>query len=422
MNMKHVLIVEDSPLVMKVIRHVASAELRFQPLFATSFAEAKQAYQANKASIFAALVDLNLPDAPDGEVVDFMLQQRVPTVVLTGSFDEARRDTLYSKGIVDYVTKEGRYSYSYAVNLVNKLDDNQSVKVLVVDDSATSREFISQLLKQNLFPVLTAANGIEAIKVILEHPDIRLLITDYNMPKMDGFELVRNLRHKYEKSDLVIMGLSAVGDSSLSARFIKNGANDFLAKPFNQEEFLCRVMHNVESLQLIARIRDTANKDHLTGVYNRRYFFEKGEAFCRAARENHTPLATAIIDLDNFAAVNDAYGYEMGDNVLQAVGERLRESFSRFLLARAGGQEFFLIMPGLNNEKAMTLLGRVREWVSNAPVIIGDERIAVSFSAGVTNRLAASLDIQLNIANELLNRAKDAGRNLIIGDDEDDAG
>ncbi len=418
--MKKVLIVEDSPLVMKVIRHVVSAELNFEPLYATTFAEAKAIYAESANDIFAALVDLNLPDAPDGEVVDYMLQKKVPTVVLTGSFDDQRRDALYAKGIVDYVTKEGRYSYRYAVNLINHLYTNQAIKILVVDDSQTSREFIANLLRQHLFTVVTATNGIDAIRVLLDNADIKILITDYNMPKMDGFELVRNLRHKYEKSDLVIIGLSAEGNSSLSARFIKIGANDFLAKPFNQEEFHCRVMHNVESLQLIANIRDAANRDPLTGIYNCYYFFDKGEElFVHAKREN-AMLAAAVIDIDNFKQLNDSYGREVGDSVLKAVVAKLKESFSRFLLARSGGEEFYVLLPGLDNEKAITLLSTVREWVARDPITIAGDDIYVTFSGGVTNKLAGNLDAQISLASEYLKRAKDAGRNLIIGDDDED--
>ncbi len=418
--MKKVLIVEDSPLVMKVIRHVASAELNFEPIYATSFKAAKDLHSEYQHDLFAALVDLNLPDAPDGEVVDYMLQQQVPTVVLTGSFDEQRRDALYAKGIVDYVTKEGRYSYSYAVNLINRLHTNQSVKILVVDDSQTSREFIASLLRQHLFTVVTATNGIDAIRVLLDNPDIKLLITDYNMPQMDGFELVRNLRHKYEKSDLVIIGLSAEGDSSLSARFIKNGANDFLAKPFNHEEFHCRIMHNVESLQLIASIRDAANRDPLTGIYNRHYFYGQGEKYYARAKQEGSLLAAAVIDIDNFKQLNDNYGHEVGDVVLKSVAAKLQESFARFLLARSGGEEFYVLLPGLDNEKAIALLSTVREWIAREPIKMDDGDIHVTFSGGVTNRLDTNLDAQVNAASELLKRAKDAGRNLIIGDDDEE--
>jgi diguanylate cyclase (GGDEF)-like protein len=416
-EIKKILVVEDSQMVMKVIRHVMAQEPTIEAYYAESFAQAKEVYEEVKDELFAALVDLNLPDAPDGEVVDYMLDMGVPTIVLTGSFDEERREELLSKGIVDYVTKEGRYSYTYAVHMIKRLSKNQDIKVLVVEDSATSRNFICDLLRRHLFQVLEAGDGREAIKVLLQHPEVKLLITDYNMPNMDGFELVQTLRGKYDKSDLIIIGLSAEGQGALSAKFIKNGANDFLCKPFYHEEFHCRVMHNVESLELIEQIQDAANRDHLTKAYNRRYFFEMGEALYQQAKEKDTPLAAVILDIDHFKNINDTYGHEVGDTALKQFSACLDENLGRFLVARAGGEEFFALIPGLDNEKAVAFIDKLREIMAASPVYVNDEAIPITFSAGVSNQLMDTLDEQLNMADSYLYRAKEAGRNLVVGDD-----
>lgn len=418
--MKKILVVEDSPLVTKIIRHVINQEVDVDAIYVASLAAAKAVVEQQREELFAALVDLNLPDAPDGEVVDIMLANRIPTIVQTASFDAERRDKLFGKGVVDYVTKEGRYSYQYAVNLIKRLHKNQSIKVLVVDDSSTSRLLIKDLLARQLFQVFEAADGVEAIKVLLDNPDIKLLITDYNMPRMDGFELIRNLRFKYEKSDLVIIGLSGEGEHALSARFIKNGANDFLHKPFCQEEFNCRVMHNVESLELLNRLSDAANRDPLTGAYNRRYFFDQGEALYAQAKENHSPLAAAVLDIDHFKRVNDNYGHDAGDAVLQLISDTLSENLGRFLVARAGGEEFFVLMPGLDNDKAVSLMGRLCSVIENQSVRVGDKDIFVTFSVGVCSQLCSTLDEQLRLADEYLYQAKESGRNLVIGDADAD--
>jgi len=412
-----IIIVEDSSIVTKIIRHILKTEINIDASFAASFAEAKELYENLKDDVFLALVDLNLPDAPDGEVVDYMLENKVPTVVLTGSFDDKKRDKLQAKGIVDYVTKEGRYSYQYAIKLVHRLYANQGIKVLVVDDSSTSRGFICQLLHHHKYQVLEANDGIKAIHILLDNPDIKLLITDYNMPKMDGFQLVQNIRYKYEKSDLIIIGLSSEGKKGLSAKFIKNGANDFLQKPFNHEEFHCRVTHNVESLELIERIRDSANRDYLTNVYNRRYFFQEGEELYKQAKETNTQLAAVMIDIDLFKNVNDTYGHNVGDLVLQKISALINENLSRFLVARAGGEEFFVLLPGLDNEKALSLIDKIRSITCTIPIDTGNGEIYISFSGGVCNHLCETLDEQLGMADTYLYRAKDAGRNLIIGDD-----
>ncbi|MFT6221491.1 MAG: diguanylate cyclase (GGDEF)-like protein [Candidatus Endobugula sp.] len=414
------LIVEDSAIVAKILLHIVKQELDFNILLAKTFAEAKQLCEQHRGTIFAALVDLNLPDAPDGEVVDFTLEQKLPTVVLTGSIDSARREKLLSKGIVDYVTKEGKYSYQYAVKAVQRLVKNQSIKVMVVEDSTTMRNHIVNLLSRHQFEIYEAVDGVDAIKVIIQHPDIQLLITDYNMPNMDGFELVKNLRCKYEKFDLVIIGLSAEGDNGLSAKLIKTGANDFLRKPFNPEEFYCRINHNIESLDLIAQIRDSANRDYVTGLYSRRYFFEQSEALRATAEANGTPLALAVISLDNFKDINDHYGPEIGDGILKQFALRVEKTLSRFLLARSSGKEFYCLMNGLSNEKAITFLDQVRKIIASDIFSAGENSVSITFSAGVSNELGTRTSDHLSVAETCVQRAKQAGKDIVMGDDAEE--
>lgn len=418
--MKKILVVEDSPIVSKIINHVLSGLSGFEAVYAKSFSEAKTLYEQHKDQLFVGLIDLNLPDAPDGEVVDYTLSQGLPTIVLTGSYDEQRRETLLDKGIVDYIIKEGKYSYIYAASLIKRLELNESIQVLVVEDSDVSRKFIKGLLRRQMFQVLEAVDGVDAIKVLLENPEVKLLITDYNMPRMDGFELVKNLRYKYEKTDLIIIGLSAEGQGALSAKFIKNGANDFLQKPFYHEEFNCRVQHNVELLELVEQITWQANRDHLTGSYNRRYFFNQGAELYRHAKEQATPMAAVVLDIDHFKQVNDSHGHDVGDKVLKEVAEILNQSLGRFLVARAGGEEFFALLPGLDNEKAIALISKVRQIIAESSIDTGEEEVFITVSAGVSNQLTESLDDQLNLADEYLYRAKEAGRNMVVGDDDDE--
>ena len=120
--------------------------------------------------------------------------------------------------------------------------------------------------------------------MLKRHPDIKMVISDYFMPGMDGVELTRRIRHRHRKDQLAVIGISAYGNTILSARFIKNGANDFLNKPFSSEEFYCRVTQNLEMLEYIQKLRETSIRDPLTGLFNRRRFFE-------AAKELHARLA-----------------------------------------------------------------------------------------------------------------------------------
>ena len=141
-----VLIVEDSHVILKILKHLAKQSLNLEPLFATSMAEAVALYDQHKDELFAGLIDLALPDAPNGELVDFLLHEKFPVVVLTGSYNDKKREGLVKQGVVDYVVKESRYSYRYAINMLNRLAKNQDIKVLVVEDSLQYRKHISRLL------------------------------------------------------------------------------------------------------------------------------------------------------------------------------------------------------------------------------------------------------------------------------------
>ncbi len=416
--MKHILVVEDSSMVLKILRHVLSQSAQIKAYYAESFAQAKELL-AQDIDWFAALVDLNLPDALDGEIVDFALAHNLPTIVLTGSFDEKKREQLLNKGIVDYVTKEGKFSYEYALGVIHRLINNQHTQVLVVDDSSTSRNFVSGLLRKQLYHVFEAEDGVHAIKVLLENPSIKLLITDYNMPRMDGFELVKNLRVKYEKSDLVIIGISSEGEGVLSARFIKAGANDFLKKPFNHEEFYCRVSANIELIELIEQIRDAANRDELTGVYSRKYFFQQASEKFKEAKSKDSALSLAVIDLDDFMEINASYGNEVGDRVMQLVSSQFVTLFDRFVVARAGGQEFYVLLPGLPNEKAVAFLEKVRQIITGESFEVNGELITLTFSAGVSSLCNEDLDSLVSHAEKNILRAKEAGGDLVFGDDGD---
>jgi diguanylate cyclase (GGDEF)-like protein len=408
-----VLIVEDSKVVLKILRHIANQTLSFDLVFAKNRAEALEQLK-QKSDWLAAIVDLNLPDAPAGELVDDVLELGIPTIVLTGSVDDEKRDSLTRRGIVDYVLKEGRYSYQYAVNLVNRLYRNQSIKVLVAEDSLVTRKFVVELLSRHLFQVVEVENGKQALETVLADDAIKILLTDYNMPEMDGFELIHELRHRHEKMDLVIIGLSSAGDKYLSAKFIKNGANDFLYKPFSHEEFFCRIMQDVESMERLDAMRQMAYSDPLTGIANRRFFIEKARTLLQQAMDAQTPLSLAILDIDHFKDINDDYGHDVGDEVLISFAQALSVSLDRFVFARTGGEEFCVLLPGLSSEKAAQFLEIIRSQIENEFVQTAAGDVSFTFSCGVSQTPVDTVEALMKEADVLLYRAKESGRNRVV--------
>lgn len=412
--MKKFLVVEDSPIVVKIIKHIAKLDPSLSFDIAMSFKEAKELLKNNgKEKYLAAVVDLNLPDAPDREVVDYTLSLKIPTIVLTGSYDEHKRDQMLEKPIVDYVVKESRFSYEYVLKLIHRLHKNQHIKVLVADDSKTSRKIVTAMLQPHLYQVIEAEDGQQALDIIQKDPSIKLLITDYNMPIMNGFDLVKNIRREVDKNSLVIIGLSTQGSGGLSAKFIKNGANDFLSKPFSHEEFHCRIIHNIETMEHVETIQHAAYHDYLTDLYNRRYFYEKADEALALSHKNNRPTCLALIDIDYFKKINDAYGHDAGDHTLKEVATLLQQAFGRFIFARMGGEEFCVLLPGLDINKATTLLENFRELIEDHIVMLDNTSVTITISAGIASDRNNTLDELMNEADRQLYNAKEAGRNQI---------
>lgn len=251
--MKKVLIVEDSKLFSFVLNQKVRQLGDFEPLVVHTYKDAQQALE--NEDFFAGILDLVVPGAENGEVLDLTLARQIPSIVLTSRDDKAFKENILSKDIVDYVIKESNEDIAYAVNLLERIHKNRKIKVLVVDDSKAFRSYVSKLLTLHLFDIHTASDGEEGLKILESHPDIKMVLTDYNMPKMDGLAFTKALRRKYKKDTLAVIVLSANEEVGIASRFLKFGANDYIKKPFSNEEFFSRIYLNIENIEHIRRTR-----------------------------------------------------------------------------------------------------------------------------------------------------------------------
>ncbi|MFT6905034.1 MAG: diguanylate cyclase (GGDEF)-like protein [Oleiphilaceae bacterium] len=416
--MKKYLLVEDSTIVIKIIKHISKSISGFDYDVASSFGEAKALIAKNGADhYFVAVVDLNLPDAPDGQVVDFTINQQIPTIVLTGTYDDEKREKMLSKKIVDYVVKESRFSYEYVMKLIQRLSQNQEIKILVADDSKVSRNYIRELLKTHRYNVITADDGDTALELLEQHPDIKLLITDYNMPRMNGFELVKNIRREISKNDLVIIGLSGEGDGKLTAKFIKNGANDFLNKPFSHEEFHCRIMHNIESLEYALKLKYLAFHDYVSGLPNKQKFFLDSEIDLDKAHKQSAPISLAIISVDHLNTLQDKYGLEAPDATMKSLAAILPKAFGRFSYARISDSNIAVLLSGLSLDQASKLIESFRVLVEDQIVLMDQISFNFTISSGIFQHNQAPITDLLRQADNRLYLAKENGGNVIWNED-----
>jgi PleD family two-component response regulator len=218
--------------------------------------EAKHVFSSSAPEEYlCTVVDFTLPDALNGEAIDFAIESFLPTIVITGSLDESTRTTILNKKGVDYIPKENAQVYEYLTRLLSRLDKNKKVGVLVVDDSRVSRQSMTALLRRHNFITFEAADAEQGMESLRSHANIKLAIVDENVPDMSGIQMISELRKIYSKEELGIIGISSDTTSGLSARFIKSGATDYLYKPYCHEEFFCRIMQNVERLENIETFR-----------------------------------------------------------------------------------------------------------------------------------------------------------------------
>ncbi|MBF0590053.1 MAG: response regulator, partial [Magnetococcales bacterium] len=322
--MDKLLIVEDSKSFGSAFKRRIEERTDFEVRWATNFAEAETLVNEQGDQFFMAVLDLQLPDAPDGEIVDYIRQKKIPAVVFTGILDDNMRERMQSKKILDYFIKEDQETTDHVISFIERYRSNSNKKILVVDDSLSAREHISWVLSRHNYVALQASGGKEAMEILKQHKGIRLAIVDYNMPEMDGFQLTKLIRRHYARNELAIMGISIYGNNILSAKFIKHGANDFINKPFLIEELLSRVAQNVDLVDHIVTLKE--QQEQLSAILNTSL-----DAILTIDRHGiiveSNPAADALFGYPK----NSLKGQELGAKIVpQAYRNQHREALARY--------------------------------------------------------------------------------------------
>lgn len=408
------MLIEDSALAVRKLSEAISKLTRLQVDIAQSYSDAERLLDEDKSRYKVAVVDLVLPDAPDGEAVDLVCRHEIAVIVLTSNISEGMRDRIVAKPIVDYLSKQTVASVEYAANLVRRVVANHYLKVLVVDDSDAFRSYLSHLLQVHCLQVLNAENAEQAMKIVQQHPDIRLMLFDYEMPGMNGVQLTAAVRARVSRARACIIGVTGSDNPYIGAQFLKAGADDILRKPFLVEEFYARVIHHLDTLDHIRLMERLANRDYLTNLYNRRYLYLQGNAMAVQAQREHTSLSVAVVDIDHFKRVNDQFGHEIGDRALISVAECLVKCVgSGDLVARMGGEEFCIVSLSANDDKSF--FERICRAVERLDFHDANGRpIALTVSIGVNNQIECGFERMLSGADGALYRAKDEGRNRVV--------
>ncbi len=407
-----ILVVEDSKTWANALASYLTRELGHVCDVAYSYAQAKELVTEGAGDYFVALLDLNLPDAPRGEIVDLMLLKSVPSIIVTGNYEEETRARMATKQIVDYVVKQNPEDVKLIKRLVNRVYNNRCIKVLVVTAASAFRRVLKRQLGNQRLQVFEAGSGEEALNILDLNPDIRLIYTDARLPDMDGFDLTQAVRRTHGLDTLAMIFFYEEMERDLFPKLLKSGANDFLPRDFTREEFLCRLNMNLDMLELIESAKESANRDYLTGMNNRRSLYAKSEEFFTRARESGSGLVAAVLDIDHFKRVNDTYGHDIGDVVIKALSTFVRKYVGPTgLTARIGGEEFCVLLLGLTRPEAEVFFEGLRRGIEELRLEEVDIRFTVSIGVTVIHR--NSLDAMISAADQKLYEAKGGGRNRV---------
>jgi two-component system, cell cycle response regulator len=304
-------------------------------------------------------------------------------------------------------------------------------KLLLVEDSDVQGSTVKRTLETLGYQVSWARSGIEGLKLArTERPD--LIILDVVMADVDGFAVCRWLKMTLDTRDIPVIMLTVKSEVHDRVEGLNVGANDYLPKPFADEELEARILaalrvratqaelreRNQQLEAMIHRVEALAVTDPLTGLFNRRKFSDVLRREFAVTKRYRNELSCLMIDIDHFKLINDRHGHDFGDGVLKDVATTLMHNLREVDLAcRYGGEEFAVLLPHTPKENALVVADRITRCVRELKLNYDGTSVPVSVSVGI----ASTKDITTNEAEELvrsadvaLYEAKRLGRDRIV--------
>ena len=222
--------------------------------------------------------------------------------------------------------------------------------IIVVDDDVTNLKMAGQILSKNNMRVTAVKSGQALLDYVSEHGFPDLILLDINMPEMDGFETYTNLRSLEDEKGVAltpVVMLTADEDKANESKGFEMGVSDYIRKPFDPDVLVRRVENIISTHGKMLKYEEEATIDKLTGFLNKYNANEQIGGLCSSRNG-----ALMIVDLDSFKLVNDIYGHDMGDRVLEKFSQILKDNMMfPAIFGRIGGDEFLIFAENLSEEK-----------------------------------------------------------------------
>ena len=304
----------------------------------------------------------------------------------------------------------------------------QELQVLVVDDSPVYRKLVEHALEGGPYSPMFAKTGREALELFARYRPA-IVISDWMMPDLCGLDICQRLREDVHRGYTYIILLTSIAEKDNVVKGLAAGADDYLTKPFDPNELLARIGVGRRIIDLHRQI-DAKNKlleqmahcDSLTGLPNRRAIEDWAARQLRGAARHGFPYWVVLADLDSFKSVNDTYGHDGGDTLLQQFAEILKTAIrASDICGRLGGDEFLLVITHVEAESILATVERFREKLSARKFQIGEHSVSITASFGIAGfhgKEISEFATLVKRADKALYAAKHAGRNQAKTDPE----
>lgn len=289
-------------------------------------------------------------------------------------------------------------------------------KVLIIDDSIFNIRVLEDILKEE-YEVISTRKAEEGLELAIKNrPDIILL--DIEMPGMDGFEVLRNIKEQRETKDIPVVFLTGLIDPVYEERGFLCGAVDYITKPYNRNVVKVRVQTHINLYEYRKQVEAQLNLDTLTEIYNRRGLEKYMNDIAAEACREKFRVNCFILDIDFFKLVNDTYGHLQGDHVLKKVASILKQCVlvAGGYLARYGGEEFAIVLPRAEEEEIRQFIEQIFEAVRKEGIPNEKSEVCPYLTVSIGGSggfLEKEKDIKtlLMEADEMLYKSKREGRN-----------
>ncbi|TQR31899.1 diguanylate cyclase response regulator [Campylobacter sp. MIT 99-7217] len=407
-----ILVVDDNKMLCKLLAKKISNSLKLEVEIAFSFEEAKTLIE--EEHFFMCFVDLCLPDAPHGEIVDFVLGKSLPSVVLTAMNDEKIRQNFVSKDILDYIFKESDTCIDEIIAVAENLITFQKRKVILAMSKLPERNEVKRNLSLRLFNVLVAAHGEEALNYLEDNVDTGLIICDANMPVVDGIGVLEAVRSKYAKTEIGVILLGEKNDAQES-KALRIGANDFIIKPFSKELFnarLNKVLKDMKDLQLISSLTDL---DSLSGLKNSNALMSELKDYLREIQDRDEEFALAFLDIDNLGSINEEYGFDVGNELIKTSAKIITNNIKgKDLAGHFDSTKICILLKNISNEKALKIFSLIRVEIKQNSILVALDELFYTASIGVCfGKSKDDINVLMKKADDALKLAKNNGKDRV---------